>query len=193
MYLGISGGIGSGKTTAAKMFADLGAVHIDADAIAKEVLEPGQVGYESAIEQFGESILDSSGNIDRKELAKLVFNDSNRLTQLEGIIHPAVIARVAQIRESLPDTAVVLYDTPLLVEKELQSQFDKVIMVLAPAELRESRLIDRGLAQPDIGARMRNQVSDDARRKIADFILINDSTLDSLRAQVAQVWHEINP
>ena len=193
MYLGISGGIGSGKTTAAKMFADLGAVHIDADAIAKEVLEPGQVGYERAIEQFGESILDSSGNIDRKELAKLVFNDSNNLTQLEGIIHPAVIARVAQIRESLPDTAVVLYDTPLLVEKELQSQFDKVVMVLAPAELRESRLIERGLAQPDIAARMRNQVSDDARRKIADFILINDSTLDSLRAQVAQVWREINP
>jgi dephospho-CoA kinase len=193
VYLGISGGIGSGKSTAAKMFADLGAIHIDADAIAKEVLEPGQVGYESVLEKFGDGILDSSGNIDRKELAKLVFNDSAKLSQLEDIIHPAVIARVAQIRESLPETSIVLYDTPLLLEKQMQAQFDKIIMVLAPTELRESRLIARGLAAPDIAARMRNQASDDARRDVADYILVNDGTLESFRTQVEQVWRAINP
>ena len=193
MYLGISGGIGSGKSTAAKMFADLGAIHIDADAIAKEVLEPGQVGYERVLEKFGDGILDSSGNIDRKELAKLVFNDSNKLSQLEDIIHPAVIARLAQIRESLPETSIVLYDTPLLLEKQMQAQFDKIIMVLAPTELRESRLIARGLAAPDIAARMRNQASDDARRDVADYILVNDGTLESFRTQVEQVWRAINP
>jgi dephospho-CoA kinase len=193
VYLGISGGIGSGKSTAAKMFADLGAIHIDADAIAKEVLEPGQVGYERVLEKFGDGILDSSGNIDRKELAKLVFNDSSKLSQLEDIIHPAVIARVAQIRESLPETSIVLYDTPLLLEKQMQAQFDKIIMVLAPTELRESRLIARGLAAPDIAARMRNQASDDARRDVADYILVNDGTLESFRTQVEQVWRAINP
>ncbi|CAB4332280.1 unannotated protein [freshwater metagenome] len=193
MYLGISGGIGSGKSTAAKMFADLGAIHIDADAIAKEVLEPGQVGYERVLEKFGDGILDSSGNIDRKELAKLVFNDSSKLSQLEDIIHPAVIARVTQIRESLPETSIVLYDTPLLLEKQMQAQFDKIIMVLAPTELRESRLIARGLAAPDIAARMRNQASDEARRDVADYILVNDGTLESFRTQVEQVWREINP
>jgi dephospho-CoA kinase len=193
VYLGISGGIGSGKSTAAKMFADLGAIHIDADAIAKEVLEPGQVGYERVLEKFGDGILDSSGNIDRKELAKLVFNDSNKLSQLEDIIHPAVIARLAQIRESLPETSIVLYDTPLLLEKQMQAQFDKIIMVLAPTELRESRLIARGLAAPDIAARMRNQASDDARRDVADYILVNDGTLESFRTQVEQVWRAINP
>jgi dephospho-CoA kinase len=193
VYLGISGGIGSGKSTAAKMFADLGAIHIDADAIAKEVLEPGQVGYERVLEKFGDGILDSSGNIDRKELAKLVFKDSNKLSQLEDIIHPAVIVRVGQIRESLPETSIVLYDTPLLLEKQMQAQFDKIIMVLAPTELRESRLIARGLAAPDIAARMRNQASDDARRDVADYILVNDGTLESFRTQVEQVWREINP
>jgi dephospho-CoA kinase len=175
------------------MFADLGAIHIDADAIAKEVLEPGQVGYERVLEKFGDGILDSSGNIDRKELAKLVFNDSNKLSQLEDIIHPAVIARVGQIRESLPETSIVLYDTPLLLEKQMQAQFDKIIMVLAPTELRESRLIARGLAAPDIAARMRNQASDDARRDVADYILVNDGTLESFRTQVEQVWRAINP
>ena len=192
MYLGISGGIGSGKSTAAKMFADLGAVHIDADAIAKEVLEPGQLGYESALDQFGDSILDSSGHIDRKELAQLVFNDPAKLAQLEAIVHPAVIARVTQIRESLPESTIVLYDTPLMLEKGLQEQFDKVIMVLAPVESRESRLLERGLSKPDITARMRNQVSDQERKEAADFILVNDGSLAQLRSQVEQVWQAIS-
>ncbi len=191
MYLGLSGGIGCGKSTVAKIFADLGAVVIDADAIAKEVLEPGQVGYENVIHTFGESVLDTSGNIDRKKLAELVFQDPSQLTKLEEIVHPAVIARVTQIRESLPETAVVVYDTPLLVEKELQEQFDKVLIVFADLDLRKERLVNRGLLMPDIEARIASQATDDQRTEVADFVLVNNGSLQELRDNVTKVWRQI--
>ena len=193
MYVGLTGGIGSGKSTAARMFADLGAVVIDADAIAKEVLEPGQLGYESVINKFGEDILDSSGNIDRAVLANRVFGDSDKLKDLEGIVHPAVASRVREIRESLPEGVTVIYDTPLLIEKQLQHQFDQIVVVLASEELRTQRLLDRGLLQDDIEARMLNQATDEQRRASANFCLENTGSLPELRAQVANVWNEICP
>lgn len=193
MYIGLTGGIGSGKSTAARMFADLGAVVIDADAIAKEVLEPGQLGYESVINRFGEDILDSSGNIDRAVLANRVFGDSDKLKDLEGIVHPAVASRVREIRESLPEGVTVIYDTPLLIEKQLQHQFDQIVVVLASEELRTQRLLDRGLLQDDIEARMLNQATDEQRRASANFCLENTGSLPELRAQVANVWNEICP
>ena len=181
MYLGLTGGIGSGKSTAARMFADLGAIVIDADAIAKEVLEPGQVGYESVVNNFGEEILDSSGNIDRVILAGKVFGDTTKLKELEEIVHPAVATKVAQIRESLPAGSIIIYDTPLLIEKSLQQQFDQVIVVLAPEALRTQRLLARGLAQNDIIARMSNQATDEQRREIANYVIDNSSSLVELR------------
>lgn len=192
MYLGLTGGIGSGKSTAARMFADLGAIVIDADAIAKEVLEPGQVGYESVVNNFGEEILDSSGNIDRVILAGKVFGDTTKLKELEEIVHPAVATKVAQIRESLPASSIIIYDTPLLIEKSLQQQFDLVIVVLAPEALRTQRLLARGLAQNDIIARMSNQATDEQRRKIANYIIDNSSTLVELREEVQKVWTQIS-
>jgi dephospho-CoA kinase len=192
VYLGLSGGIGSGKSTVAKMFGDLGAIVIDADAIAKEVLEPGQVGYESVIHAFGESVLDSSGQIDRKKLAEIVFQDQSQLATLEAIVHPAVIARVAEIRESLPDTAVVIYDTPLLVEKQLQNQFDKVLIVVSDASLRKERLLARGLESTDIAARIANQATDDQRADVADFVIVNDGTFQDLRENVHKVWQQFS-
>jgi dephospho-CoA kinase len=192
VYLGLSGGIGSGKSTVAKIFADLGAVVIDADAISREVLEPGQIGYENTILTFGESVLSESGSIDRKKLAELVFQNPAQLAKLEAIIHPAVIARVAQIRESLPETSTVVYDTPLMFEKQLQSQFDKVLIVSADTELRRSRLLDRGLELNDINARMANQATDDQRESIADFVIQNNGTLAQLQEQVAKVWLQIS-
>lgn len=192
MYLGLSGGIGSGKSTVAKMLSDLGAVVIDADAIAKEVLEPGQIGYESVIHTFGEDLLDSSGNIDRKKLADAVFQDSNQLLKLEAIVHPAVSARVTQIRESLPETSVVVYDTPLLVEKQLQDQFDLVIIVQADVAVRKERLVDRGLEIHDIEARIANQATDAQRSKVADFVIINDGSLQELRDDVTKVWEQLS-
>ena len=193
MYLGLTGGIGSGKSTAARMFADLGAIVIDADAIAKEVLEPGQVGYESVVNNFGEEILDSSGNIDRVILAGKVFGNTTKLKELEEIVHPAVANKVAQIRESLPAGSTIIYDTPLLIEKSLQQQFDQVIVVLAPEDLRTQRLLARGLAQNDIIARMSNQATDELRREIANYVINNSSTLMELREEVQKVWTQISP
>ncbi len=192
MYIGLSGGIGSGKSTVAKILADLGAVVIDADAIAKEVLEPGQVGYENVIHIFGEEVLDSSGNIDRKKLAELVFQDASKLSQLEAIVHPAVVARVGQIRESLPETSNVVYDTPLLVERQLQDQFDKVLIVLADIDIRKQRLVSRGLEMGDIEARLTNQVSDEQRSAVANFVIVNNGSLQELRDAVTKVWQQLS-
>lgn len=192
MYIGLSGGIGSGKSTVAKIFAELGAVVIDADAIAKEVLEPGQIGFENVLLHFGTEVLDSSGNIDRKELAKLVFNNESQLAYLEGIVHPAVIARVTEIRESLPHEAVVIYDTPLLFEKKLQDQFDKVIIVVSDLELRTARLVDRGLSIQDIDSRIANQATDDEKVAVADIVLVNNGSIQDLRDQVLKAWNEIS-
>ncbi len=192
MYLGLSGGIGCGKSTVAKMLFDLGAVVIDADAIAKEVLEPGQIGYENVIHKFGDGVLDTSGNIDRKKLAELVFQDAGQLSQLEEIVHPAVVARVAQIRESLPNTTTVVYDTPLLVEKQLQNQFDSVLMVFADLDIRKQRLVDRGLEMADIEARLANQVSDEQRAAVADFVIVNNGSLQELRDNVTKVWQQLS-
>lgn len=192
MYLGLSGGIGSGKSTVSKILSDLGAVVIDADVIAKEVLLPGTSGFESAVNTFGSTILDNEGNIDRKRLAKLVFENPSELAKLEDIVHPAVIARVAEIRKSLPESVVVVYDTPLMFEKQLQGQFDKVLMVIADSELRRTRLLERGLELGDIDARMENQATDEQRVTIADFVIENDGTLEQLREQVAKVWQQVS-
>lgn len=192
MYVGLSGGIGSGKSTVAKMLADLGAVVIDADAIAKEVLEPGQTGYQNVVTHFGNDVVDASGNIDRKKLAKLVFNDESQLACLEGIVHPAVIARVAEIRNSLPQEAVVIYDTPLLFEKSLQSQFDKVIIVVSDLALRKARLQDRGLSPQDIDARIANQATDDEKITVADIVIANNGSMQDLRDQVIKAWNQIS-
>jgi dephospho-CoA kinase len=192
VYVGLSGGIGSGKSTVAKIFSDLGAVVIDADAISREVLEPGQIGYENTILTFGESVLSESGSIDRKKLAEVVFQNPMELAKLEAIIHPAVIAKVAQIRDSLPATSVVVYDTPLLVEKGLESQFDKVIIVLADELSRKDRLVSRGLEMPDIEARISNQATDAQRAGVADYIIYNNGTLSELQDNVSKVWHQLS-
>ena len=192
MYLGLSGGIGSGKSTVAKILSNLGAVVIDADFIAREVLEPNQAGFQRAIEVFGDSILDSDLRIDRKRLAELVFQNSDELAKLEAIVHPAVIARVAQIRNSLPESTVVVYDTPLLFEKNLQGQFDKVLIVVTDSEHRKARLIERGLELTDIEARIANQATDAQRRTVADFVIENNGSPEQLQDQVTKVWQQIS-
>jgi dephospho-CoA kinase len=192
VYLGLSGGIGSGKSTVSNILSDLGAVVIDADVIAREVLLPGNPGYASAVAAFGTGILDDEGNIDRKSLAKLVFENPIELAKLEAIVHPAVITRVAEIRESLPKSAVVVYDTPLMFEKQLQGQFDKVLMVVSDTELRRTRLVERGLELGDIAARMANQATDEQRATIADFVIENNGSREDLQEQVAKVWQQIS-
>jgi dephospho-CoA kinase len=136
--------------------------------------------------------LDDEGNIDRKSLARLVFENPSELAKLEAIVHPAVISRVAEIRESLPESAVVVYDTPLMFEKQLQGQFDKVLMVVSDKELRRTRLVERGLEPGDIEARMANQATDEQRISIADFVIENNGSHEQLQEQVAKVWQQIS-
>ena len=111
---------------------------------------------------------------------------------LESIVHPAVIARVSDIRESLPETSIVVYDTPLLVEKQLQDQFDKVLIVSADEDIRKERLVQRGLDLADIEARMANQATDSQRTVVADFVIINNGSMKELREQVAKVWQQLS-
>lgn len=139
-----------------------------------------------------EQELDADGSIDRKSLAKLVFENPIELAKLEAIVHPAVIARVAAIRASVPESAVVVYDTPLMFEKQLQGQFDKIVMVVSDKELRRTRLVERGLELGDIEARMANQATDEQRISIADFVIENNGSYEQLQEQVAKVWQQIS-
>ena len=188
MYVGLSGGIGSGKSTIAAMFAELGAIVIDADTVAKQVIEFGSPGFDQVVTTFGTSILGSNGMIDRSALANIVFADRAELTKLEQIIHPLVIAEVARIRDSAPVGSVVIYETPLLVEKQMMSDFDAVVMVLANHENRIERLVSKGLSLSDIENRIANQASDDERIAVANFIIHNDGTLSDAQSQVEKVW-----
>ena len=174
------------------MLSDLGAVVIDADQIARRVIEPGTSGFHKVVETFGPKVVSADGKLDRQALAKVVFTNRELLQSLEAIVHPEVVAEVARIRSSAPAGAVVIYDTPLLAEKDMAKDFDKVIMVTAPLTHRIDRLLARGLQLEDIENRIANQVSDPDRIAMADFHIHNDGTMDDLATQVEQVWDAIS-
>jgi dephospho-CoA kinase len=188
--VGLSGGVGSGKSTVAAMLAERGAVVIDADAIAREVVEPGTPGYAAVVAEFGDAVV-ADGRLDRAALAKIVFNDDNARARLNAIVHPLVGARTAALMAATPPDAVVVYDVPLLVESGLAEGFDKVVIVLAPQEVRLERLAARGMPEDDARARMAKQADDDERRAVADEIVVNDGTREHLQAQVDAVWERL--
>ncbi len=144
MRVGLSGGVGSGKSTVAAMLAEHGAVVIDADAIAREVVEPGTPGYDAVVAEFGESVV-ADGRLDRAALAKIVFDDDDARARLNAIVHPLVGERTAQLMAEAPADAMLVYDVPLLVESGLADGFDTVVIVLAPRDLRLERLAGRGM------------------------------------------------
>jgi len=189
VQIGLTGGIGSGKSTAAARFAELGALVIDADALAREVVEPGTDGLAAVVAEFGEQVLDADGRLDRPALAKLVFGDEAARGRLNAIVHPRVRTRAAGLIAAAPPGTVVVQDVPLLVETEQAGAYDLVVVVEAPEERRVQRLAaDRGMSAEDVRARMASQATDEQRRAVADVVLVNDGTPDDLRAKVDALW-----
>lgn len=191
MQIGLTGGIGSGKSTAAARFAELGALVIDADVLAREVVEPGTDGLAAVVAEFGERVLDADGRLDRPALARLVFGDEAARGRLNAIVHPRVRARAVKLIAAAPPGTVVVQDVPLLVETEQAGAYDLVVVVEAPEELRVRRLAaDRGMSAEEVRARMASQATDEQRRAVADVVLVNDGTPDDLSAKVDALWAE---
>lgn len=184
----VTGGIGSGKSTVSSTLRDLGAVVIDSDKLAREVVAPGTPGLAAIGEAFGTAMITPEGVLDRAALASVVFADPASRAVLEGITHPLVRAGFAEIRRQAPVDAVVVNDIPLLTTMSAAAAFQLVIGVQADAEVRVRRLVDRGLVEADARARMAAQLSDDERRALCDVVLVNHGGRDELLAQVNELW-----
>lgn len=192
MFVGLTGGIGSGKSTVAELFEKLGARIVYADELAREAIAPGTSGFEKVIDLFGPELIGEDGRIKRQLLAAHVFGEPEALAALEKIIHPRVAAALGALRQAIDPSKIVIYETPLLVELEMMDRFDKVIVVFAPAVDRMVRLKSRGLDDDDILARMSQQATDEERRAIADYVIENAGNLEFLEKQVAQVWSALS-
>jgi dephospho-CoA kinase len=188
--IGLTGGIGSGKSTVSALLAARGAVVIDADRIAREVVEPGTPGLAAVVESFGPEVLTADGSLDRPALAAIVFGDPEARKALDGIVHPLVRARAAELAAAAPEGSVVVHDVPLLVETGQADSYDLVLVVEADPETRVSRLARRGLAAEDARARMAAQAADEQRRAVADVVLDNSGTEAELAEQVDRFWTE---
>jgi dephospho-CoA kinase len=193
LLVGLTGGIGSGKSTVARLLDRRGAVVIDADQLAREAVAGGTEGFDRVVATFGREVLGPDGELDRKALAELVFADPERRAALEAIVHPDVARRFAERLEPYRDTdRVVVYVTPLLVELALAPAFDVVIVVTATPHLRVSRVAsDRGLDPEDVRRRMAAQATDERRMEVADVLLDNDGSLAELEAQVDRLWPDL--
>ena len=189
--VGLTGGIGAGKSAVAQRLAELGAVVIDSDALAREVVEAGTEGLADVVAAFGPDVLRSDGALDRPALGRIVFADPAARARLERIVHPRVRARSAEIVASADPDAVVVNDVPLLVESGLQGAYEMVIVVEAPESVRVARLAaDRGMSESDVRARIAAQATDERRRAVADVVIVNDGSRDELNDQVDAVWRE---
>ncbi|HNE88026.1 MAG TPA: dephospho-CoA kinase [Actinomycetota bacterium] len=190
--VGLTGGIGSGKSTVAQMFADLGAWVVDADAIAREVVAPGSEGLAELVEQFGSQILTDNGDLDRAAVAAVVFSDPSARERLNAIVHPLIARRTTELIAAIPQDAVLVHDVPLLVELGMQATYDLVVVVDAPDDVRVQRLVQRGLDEDDARARIAAQASRDERLAVADVIIENTGDLDDLRTQVKAAWPQVS-
>ncbi|MCT2587122.1 dephospho-CoA kinase [Actinophytocola gossypii] len=189
LRVGLTGGIGSGKSTVSGRLAEHGAVVIDADRIAREVVEPGTPGLAQLADAFGSGILDRSGSLDRAALATVVFADDAARQRLNGIVHPLIGERTAELMNAAPADAIVVHDVPLLVENGLAPAYHLVIVVDAPVDTRVERVTrDRGMSEADTRARIAAQATEQARRAVADVWLDNGGPVDQVLADVDALW-----
>ncbi|MFE0731870.1 dephospho-CoA kinase [Streptomyces antibioticus] len=192
LKVGLTGGIGAGKSEVSRLLVACGAVLIDADRIAREVVAPGTPGLAAVVEAFGAEVLAEDGSLDRPRLGSIVFADPEKLAVLNGIVHPLVGARSRELEDAAPEDAVVVHDVPLLTENGLAPFYDVVIVVDADPRTQLDRLVRlRGMTEDDARARMAAQATREERRKIADIVIDNDVPLPDLQARVREVWADL--
>ncbi|MFZ4586042.1 MAG: dephospho-CoA kinase [Acidimicrobiia bacterium] len=189
--IGLTGGIGAGKSTVAQLLRDRGAVVIDADAIARQVVEPGEPALARIVERFGADILNDDGSLNRAALAARAFADTESKQALDTITHPAIAAEFVRQLEAVTPGTVVVHDVPLLVESLGADRYGGVIVVEAPVEMRLARLEARGVPRTDAEARIAQQATDEQRRAVATWVLDNAGDVAHLAAQVDAIWPEI--
>jgi dephospho-CoA kinase len=191
MKVGLTGGIGAGKSTVADLFSQKGAVVIRSDELARQVIEPQTPGFQQVIDRFGKDFVNAEGYIDRAKLAQIVFKDDAALKDLENIIHPLVRNRTNQIIDQHTSETIIVNEIPLLLEKKMESLFDFLVIVISSEKNRLERLAQRGLTAEQATARMAKQVSDEERKAAADFLIVNDGNLDQLEADVEKIWQTL--
>ncbi|CAM5239635.1 dephospho-CoA kinase [Streptomyces fumanus] len=192
LSVGLTGGIGAGKSEVSRLLVECGAVLIDADRIAREVVEPGTPGLAAVVAAFGDEVLAADGSLDRPKLGSIVFADQEKLGVLNSIVHPLVRDRSRELEEAAAADAVVVHDVPLLTENGLAPLYDLVIVVDADPATQLDRLVRlRGMPEQDARARMAAQATREQRRAIADIVIDNDVPLEDLRRRVKEVWAEL--
>ena len=192
----LTGGIGSGKSTIAALFVEQGAFLVDADAISRSLMEPGEAVLARTVAEFGEHLLDGDGRLNRPALARIVFNDEQARLRLNAIVHPAIRERAAQLVEQAQSepgfSGVVLEDIPLLVETGDPSAFEGVVVVRTPLATRLQRLVSsRGMSEEDARARIATQATDEQREAVATWIIDNGGSLEETAEQVRAVWEQM--
>jgi dephospho-CoA kinase len=192
LKVGLTGGIGAGKSEVSRLLVEHGAVLIDADRIAREVVAPGTPGLAAVVDAFGEDVLAADGGLDRPKLGSIVFADPQKLAVLNSIVHPLVGTRSRALEDEAPEDAVVVHDVPLLAENGLAALYDLVIVVDARPETQLDRLVRlRGMTEEDARARMAAQAPRDKRLVIADIVIDNDVPLKQLERRVRDVWADL--
>ncbi|GGQ48037.1 dephospho-CoA kinase [Streptomyces flaveolus] len=192
LTVGLTGGIGAGKSEVSRLLVECGAVLIDADRIAREVVAPGTPGLAAVVEAFGADVLAGDGSLDRPKLGSIVFADPAKLAALNAIVHPLVGARSRELEQSAAEDAVVVHDVPLLTENGLAPLYDVVVVVDVDPATQLDRLVRlRGMTEQDAHARMAAQATREQRREIADVVIDNDVPLEELRHRVKEVWAEL--